>query len=314
VRSEREILAAVRRLAREAHVDLATGTSAAAANALRALAETAPQPHAVSRALDLEAELRPHLRERRAQRRAELARSLERLRRAESTAELIEHTCEQAARGCGLRRVLLSRIRDGVWSPWKLHDGHDRAAPVAAIPLDDALVQQGLRRLLQWEHYVFAPIAPAGEPLGMLHADASDDDDHELLQAFADSFGRIYERTALRERLDAERTRIHAVTTETENIASDAQAQIDLVRLVGSEQPPGPATTALTPLPRRTTPDDALTPRERDVLALMAEGRSNANIAEQLAVEPSTVKSHVRAILRKLGAVNRVEAIAAASK
>jgi len=33
-----------------------------------------------------------------------------------------------------------------------------------------------------------------------------------------------------------------------------------------------------------------------------------------LAVEPSTVKSHVRAILRKLGAVSRVEAITAASK
>jgi DNA-binding NarL/FixJ family response regulator len=46
----------------------------------------------------------------------------------------------------------------------------------------------------------------------------------------------------------------------------------------------------------------------------MIQGRSNAEIAEQLAVEPSTVKSHVRAILRKLGAVNRVEAIAAASR
>jgi DNA-binding CsgD family transcriptional regulator len=313
MRSEREILAAVRRLAREAQVDLATDTAAAAADGLRVLAETAPQALVAARALDLEAELRRHLHARRAHRRAELSRSLERLRLADSTAELIAHTCEQAARGCGLRRVLLSRIRDGVWSPWKLYDELDREAPVAAIPLDDALVKQALRRLMQWESYVVAPIAPAGELLGMLHADGIDNDDHDLLRAFADSFGRIYERTALRERLDAERARIRAVATQTENIASAAQAEIDLVRLVGSQQPPGPTTTALTTLPRRT-PDDALTPRQRDVLALMVQGRSNADIAEQLAVEPSTVKSHVRAILRKLGAVNRVEAIAAASQ
>jgi DNA-binding CsgD family transcriptional regulator len=313
VRSEREILAAVRRLAGDAQVDLATGTAAAVADGLRVLAESEPQGLLVARALDLEAELRRHLDARRAHRRAELARGLERLRLADSTAELIEHTCEQAARGCGLRRVLLSRIRDGVWSPWRLYDGHHREAPAAAIPLDDALVQQALRRLLQWESPVSAPIAPAGELLGMLHADGIGDDDHNLLGAFADSFGRIYERTALRERLNAERARIRAVATQTEAIVSAAQAEIDLVRLVGSERPAGPASTALTALPRRP-PDDALTPRQRDVLALMVQGRSNAEIAEQLAVEPSTVKSHVRAILRKLGAVNRVEAIAAASQ
>ncbi len=307
MRSEREILAAVRRLARETEVDLSSGH----AEALHVLAANATEPRVVATALDLEAELRRHLHTRRARRRAELARSLERLRLADSTSELIALTCEQAARGCGLRRVLLSRIRDGVWSPWRLYDGHDREVPVAAIPLDDTLVQQALHRLMQWESYIVAPIAPAGELLGMLHADGTGDSDQDLLRAFADSFGRIYERTAFRERLDAERARIRAVTMQTEDIVSTAQAEIDLVRLVGSERPPSPATTAVTTLHRRHTLDDTLTPRERDVLALMVQGRSNAEIAEQLAIEPSTVKSHVRAILRKLGAVNRVEAIAA---
>jgi serine/threonine-protein kinase PknK len=47
-------------------------------------------------------------------------------------------------------------------------------------------------------------------------------------------------------------------------------------------------------------PLDELSPREREVLALMAEGRSNAGIAHTLWITESTVEKHVRAILRKL--------------
>ncbi|MDX6545090.1 MAG: hypothetical protein QOG02_864 [Gaiellales bacterium] len=47
-------------------------------------------------------------------------------------------------------------------------------------------------------------------------------------------------------------------------------------------------------------PLDALTPREREVLALMAEGRSNAGIARQLWVTEGTVEKHVHSILAKL--------------
>jgi DNA-binding NarL/FixJ family response regulator len=45
----------------------------------------------------------------------------------------------------------------------------------------------------------------------------------------------------------------------------------------------------------------ALTPRERDVLGLMAEGRSNAGIAAALAVSPGVVEKHVASIFGKLG-------------
>jgi DNA-binding NarL/FixJ family response regulator len=48
-------------------------------------------------------------------------------------------------------------------------------------------------------------------------------------------------------------------------------------------------------------PLEELTPREREVLALMAEGRSNAGIARQLWVTEGTVAKHVRSILGKLG-------------
>jgi DNA-binding NarL/FixJ family response regulator len=52
---------------------------------------------------------------------------------------------------------------------------------------------------------------------------------------------------------------------------------------------------------RRTEdPLDSLSPREREVLSLMAEGRSNAGIARQLSVTMSTVEKHVHSILEKL--------------
>jgi DNA-binding NarL/FixJ family response regulator len=54
-------------------------------------------------------------------------------------------------------------------------------------------------------------------------------------------------------------------------------------------------------LVRRTDPLERITPREHDVLALMAEGRSNAGIAASLVVSESAVAKHVNSIFTKLG-------------
>src|SRR6202012_2433010 len=51
---------------------------------------------------------------------------------------------------------------------------------------------------------------------------------------------------------------------------------------------------------RRLDPLDVLSPREREVLALMAEGASNAGIARQIFVTEGTVEKHVRSVLTKL--------------
>ena len=56
-------------------------------------------------------------------------------------------------------------------------------------------------------------------------------------------------------------------------------------------------------------PGDALTPREREVLELLAHGLSNRRIADALAISEHTAKFHVAAVCAKLGAASRTEAV-----
>jgi two-component system nitrate/nitrite response regulator NarL len=66
------------------------------------------------------------------------------------------------------------------------------------------------------------------------------------------------------------------------------------------------------PRPRGPLPD--LTPRESEVIALVAEGLSNRQIAARLGISEHTAKFHVNAILDKLGAETRTEAVVLAAR
>jgi DNA-binding NarL/FixJ family response regulator len=74
-----------------------------------------------------------------------------------------------------------------------------------------------------------------------------------------------------------------------------------LERVRDGESVVDPALVAeLLDAPRREDPFAELTPRERDVLALVAEGRTDRGIAAALWLSPKTVETHVRSIFRKL--------------
>ncbi len=68
--------------------------------------------------------------------------------------------------------------------------------------------------------------------------------------------------------------------------------------------------SALVPKPDESeTISEELTPRETEVLRLLAEGDSNREIAERLDISEHTIKFHIRSILGKLGASTRTEAV-----
>jgi DNA-binding NarL/FixJ family response regulator len=78
-----------------------------------------------------------------------------------------------------------------------------------------------------------------------------------------------------------------------------------------------PRLTAALSGPRSASPDIAvepLTPREQEVLQLMAQGYANKTIARELGITEHTVKFHVNAVLAKLGAQSRTEAVVVASR
>ena len=86
------------------------------------------------------------------------------------------------------------------------------------------------------------------------------------------------------------------------------------IRLAGPGEAAAVAVVSRDALAAAEPVDIELTPRERDVLALMAEGASNKSIARQLGISVHTAKFHVGSLLEKLDATGRTDAVAHAAR
>lgn len=94
--------------------------------------------------------------------------------------------------------------------------------------------------------------------------------------------------------------------------AAELAAAIRAARQGRSTLAPEAAQALVQQATRPAPPGKDLSPREREVLALMVRGLSNRAIAERLIVSPSTADFHVSNILGKLGVASRTEAVALA--
>jgi DNA-binding CsgD family transcriptional regulator len=185
----------------------------------------------------------------------------------------------------------------------------------------NARVHKRLRDLIDCHAYVSAPLVAHGNVAGLVHADQNlesgtvDSFDRELLGMVAEGLGLAIERAVFFERLQELRHRVNEHTRTVSDLIDEfVNGEIELS--AASPAPPGAAPRS-SPSARGLMRDEGsdelqscLTRREADVLRHVALGETNAQIAHRLFVSEGTVKSHVKHILRKLGAANRAEAVA----
>jgi DNA-binding CsgD family transcriptional regulator len=174
-----------------------------------------------------------------------------------------------------------------------------RRRPLLVLdPESDARTYKPLVRASQTQSYIAAPVMPGGHVIAMLHVDrymtgqVVTEEDANLLWTFAEGFGYAYERMRLLSRL-----RRHAAElAQAGGMPVMAPPTLQSLGLGEGRRPIDPDSTPLTA-------------REQEVIELVSTGATNQEIAAVLVISESTVKSHVKHILRKLGAANRAEAV-----
>ena len=190
-----------------------------------------------------------------------------------------------------------------------------------------ARARRGLESLLQSQGFevvgAFAAFGDAGDEFGekgldAVVFDASDLPVEELLGSLQES-GLARETPvilllpgALSEAVsEALRLGVRGIlppVPEPRQLAAALEAVVRELVVLGSESgaPMRPAGGRATPVDELTEP---LTPREREVLRLLASGLGNREIAAKLKISEHTAKFHVASILGKLGAASRAEAV-----
>jgi DNA-binding CsgD family transcriptional regulator len=269
--------------------------------------------------------------------------SIARLQALPSRSEIIDAAPREACRSCGFARALLSRIDGSTWVPEVLSATQPSGATddfraylsVAEIPLEHMLLETDMvrrgRPVLVRDApgdtrthkaiidassslaYTAAPIVPGRRAIGFLHCDRFGqeqpltEEDRENLWAFTDQLAIVLDRITLSERL----AEFESDLRRTLSVAFDDITGIRTAGLILGEEQPGIVAEGSGPEAAPTSRLMlALTGRQREVLEHMATGATNADIADALVVSETTIKTHVRHILRKLRVSNRSQAVA----
>lgn len=164
-----------------------------------------------------------------------------------------------------------------------------------------------LRDVFDLEEYAVAAVRPEGVVIALLVLDRSapplTDDDVATVELFAHLLGTALERTVLR-------LRLREVSAEVRHMTTSARVLLEEARTAPlAVNGDADGSSARSSRSGASSAALALSPREIEILELMAQGKSNRDIADQLFVSPDTVKANIARLLRKLGATNRAEAV-----
>lgn len=176
---------------------------------------------------------------------------------------------------------------------------------------DQSSSHPAMVKVLDSTDYAVAPIVASSSVIAVLHVApraplAIDDRDLECLGVYQGAAGAALSRDAWS---DVAAGHYSAVRQAVAAVIEDAG------RIISADFEIGGGPTIDAQAPRLQSPainfaiEESLTKRETEVMRLIAQGLSNAEIAERLFIGVETVKSHVKKVLRKIGAVNRSEAI-----
>jgi LuxR family transcriptional regulator, regulator of acetate metabolism len=193
--------------------------------------------------------------------------------------------------------------------PW-LHESEVLRRQRAVLVHNAETDPRALGLLPGTRSFVAAPVVCHERPVGLIHADLGPANkslteyDRETVWAFAEGFGYALERCVLADRLRQQSAQVVALVRSTE--ASMVELSRPEIDLGAPEERPA----RWQPSQRQPHGlQDDLTRRELEVLGMLAEGETNARIAQRLIVSEDTVKTHVKHILRKLGVHNRSQAV-----
>lgn len=256
------------------------------------------------------------------------------LRAAHDAEELFARAAGMAQAGSGFTRAVVLHVQDGVLvagrtpladpasdalrrdalrNPIVLRSGSAEANRLRRPYVAEQSSQGAspLAEQLGLGDHAYAPVAPEGDALALLVVDrdgpAVTPADELVVDRIAVTVAIALENVVLQ-------MRAATLAEEVRQFAGNAQALAREVLAAPTVLPGrhglGSTFTASARPTSAAELSDLFSPRERTIAGLLAEGRTNREIAEALVLSTETVKSHVSRILRKLDADNRVEAAA----